>query len=35
MGFAEKSASVFKRDIFLKIWTILTGIVIARILGSA
>ena len=35
MNFAEKSASVFKRDIFLKIWTFLTGVIIARILGPA
>jgi len=34
MSFSDKTASIFKRDIFLKIWTIFTGIIIARILGS-
>ncbi len=33
MSFAEKSSAVFTRDLFLKIWTIGTGIIIARILG--
>jgi O-antigen/teichoic acid export membrane protein len=35
MSFSEKSASVFKRDIFIKFWTILTSVIIARVLGSA
>ena len=34
MSFAEKSASIFKRDLFLKAWGIIMGIIIARILGS-
>lgn len=33
MSFAEKSSAVFGRDLFLRIWTIGTGIIIARILG--
>lgn len=33
MDLAEKTSAVFARDVFLKIWTIGTGIIIARILG--
>lgn len=35
MSFTEKSASIFKRDIFIRLWTIFTSIIIARNLGSA
>lgn len=33
MSFAENSSAVFGRDLFLKIWAIVTSIIIARILG--
>lgn len=33
MSFAEKSVAVFGRDLFLRAWTLVTSIVIARILG--
>ena len=35
MGFSDKCVSVFKRDIFTKLWSILAGVIIARILGPA
>lgn len=33
MSLAEKSAAVFSRDLFLRVWALGTGIIIARILG--